>query len=566
MTDVELINSIDDLINDIKGSIREAGIDKDSSEFQILTEIFLYKFLNDKFKYEAKKISKKLNVAQDFDKALNELTDTEFDELTINLGSTAIINKNQTISYLYANREYFDGDGHLFDWLFDKTLIDIGKQNIDIFSVLTENNNKITLFDGVCRNIVDERKRTAFAKSVISKLVDAANFEYVFSEKYDFFATVFEHLISEYNSNGGGANAEYYTPTTIAQVIAKILVDEPVQNVEVCDPTAGSGTLLMAIAHEIGEDKCTIYSQDLTQKSVKLLRLNLILNNLTHSLPNVKQADLLEFPQFYNDAKNNLRQFDFIVSNPPFKTNFSSTHDKCLDDRNIRVFDKPILIDGNEVKEQKRFFAGVPNIPPSKKESMAIYLLVIQHILYSLKDTGRAGIVVPTKFLDWTDKIATKIRRYLIDNKWLKAVVSMPSNVFANTGTSVSVLFIDKSKNYNDVFLLDASKLGKESSIKINNKKVKKTILEKSDLSYIIDIIKNRKPDDNSVLKTTDEISKKNHSLVAGQYFEIKLERVNWTEEEFKQRMENYDKELRKLFAESHELEEQILKDLGELK
>ena len=79
MTDVELINSIDDLINGIKGSIREAGIDKDSSEFQILTEIFLYKFLNDKFKYEAKKISQKLNAAQDFDKALNELTDSEFD-------------------------------------------------------------------------------------------------------------------------------------------------------------------------------------------------------------------------------------------------------------------------------------------------------------------------------------------------------------------------------------------------------------------------------------------------------------------------------------------------------
>ena len=142
----------------------------------------------------------------------------------------------------------------------------------------------------------------------------------------------------------------------------------------------------------------------------------------------------------------------------------------------------------------------------------------------------------------------------------------MPSDVFANTGTSVSVLFIDKSVSYNDVFLLDASKLGKESSIKINNRKVKKTILEKTDLNYIVSTVKNRKPDDNSVLKTTEEISQKNYSLVAGQYFEIKLERVNWTEEEFRQRMENYDKELRKLFEESHELERLILNDLGDLK
>lgn len=558
MNEVELINNIDELISKIKKSINDAGIDKDSSEFQIVTEIFLYKFLNDKFKYESKKVNNKLKSATNWDEAYASLTDDEYNELIINISSDcAVINKNQTISYLYSQREYLDKDGNNFAWLFDKTLVDISNQNIEEFSVSTNSQDKIKLFEGVCKYIIDQNKRNSFAKDIIAKLIDSTNFEVVFSEKYDFFSTIFEHLISEYNSNGGGTNAEYYTPKSIAQVIAKILVDESVQNVEVCDPTAGSGTLLMAIAHEIGEDKCTIYSQDLTQKSVKLLRLNLILNGLTHSLPNIKQADLLEFPQFLNDSKNNLRQFDFIVSNPPFKTDFSATHEKCTSDSYVRI------ING---KEQARFFAGVPNIPNKDKDKMAIYLLVIQHILYSLKDNGKAGIVVPTKFLDWTDKIATGIRQYLIDNKWLKAVVSMPSNVFANTGTSVSVIFIDKSNKHEDVVMLDASKLGRQESIKINNKSVKKTILEKKDLDYIIDAICNRKIDDNLVIKDTETISKKKYSLVAGQYFDIKVERVNWTEEEFKERMSNYDIELRKLFAESHALEEQILKDIGELK
>lgn len=558
MNEVELINNIDELISKIKKSINDAGIDKDSSEFQIVTEIFLYKFLNDKFKYESKKVNNKLKNATNWDEAYASLTDDEYNELIINISSDcAVINKNQTISYLYSQREYLDKDGNNFAWLFDKTLVDISNQNIEEFSVSTNSQDKIKLFEGVCKYIIDQNKRNSFAKDIIAKLIDSTNFEVVFSEKYDFFSTIFEHLISEYNSNGGGTNAEYYTPKSIAQVIAKILVDESVQNVEVCDPTAGSGTLLMAIAHEIGEDKCTIYSQDLTQKSVKLLRLNLILNGLTHSLPNIKQADLLEFPQFLNDSKNNLRQFDFIVSNPPFKTDFSATHEKCTSDSYVRI------ING---KEQARFFAGVPNIPNKDKDKMAIYLLVIQHILYSLKDNGKAGIVVPTKFLDWTDKIATGIRQYLIDNKWLKAVVSMPSNVFANTGTSVSVIFIDKSNKHEDVVMLDASKLGRQESIKINNKSVKKTILEKKDLDYIIDAICNRKIDDNLVIKDTETISKKKYSLVAGQYFDIKVERVNWTEEEFKERMSNYDIELRKLFAESHALEEQILKDIGELK
>ena len=362
-------------------------------------------------------------------------------------------------------------------------------------------------------------------------------------------------MISEYNSNGGGVNAEYYTPKSVAQIIARILINGDVQNVEVCDPTAGSGTLLMAIAHEIGEDKCTIYSQDLTQKSVKLLRLNLILNNLTHSLPNVKQADILEYPQFNNDAKTDLRDFDYIVSNPPFNVDFSMTHAACLKDPHVKA------------NGHKRFFAGVPSIPKKDKKSMKIYLLVLQHIIYSLKENGKAGIVVPTKFLDLRDGIAVAIRKYLVDKKYLKAVVTMPPQIFANTGTSVSVLFIDKENLHDEIYLMDASSIGTKDSIEINDKKVKRTVLNKEDEDYIVNNINNRSIiTDISVEKDIETINKKNYSLCAGQYFDISLPITKITASELKEKTIKYDDDLKKLFGKTESLRNNVINSLGGIK
>jgi hypothetical protein len=96
-------------------------------------------------------------------------------------------------------------------------------------------------------------------------------------------------LIKDYNKDGGGKYAEYFTPHAVAKIMAACLVTKPVKNVTCYDLSAGSGTLLMALAHAIGEDRCSIFSQDISQKSSNLLRLNLILNNLVHSIPNIIQ-------------------------------------------------------------------------------------------------------------------------------------------------------------------------------------------------------------------------------------------------------------------------------------
>lgn len=169
-----------------------------------------------------------------------------------------------------------------------------------IFSVRTGGQSKMRLFSGISQHVIEAEKKDDFCRAIIDKIAECS-FDSVFEQKYDFFAQIFEYLIKDYNKDFG-KYAEYYTPHSIASIIAKIMVPNGVKNVTVYDPAAGSGTLVLALAHEIGESNCTIYTQDISQKSNEFLRLNLILNNLVHSLPNVVHDDTLLRP-YHKNAK-----------------------------------------------------------------------------------------------------------------------------------------------------------------------------------------------------------------------------------------------------------------------
>ena len=194
---------------------------------------------------------------------------------------------------------------------------------------------------------------------------------------------------------------------------------------------------------------------------------------------------------------------------------------------------------------------------------MAIYQCFLQHILYILKSSGKAAVVVPTGFLTASSGIPLKIKQRIVDNGWLKGVVSMPSNIFANTGTNVSVVFIDKSNTDGKVILIDASKLGEK--IKIDNNQ--KTVLREFEIKQIIETFKQQKEEEDfSKVVAFNDIKQKKYSISAGQYFDIKIEYVDITEEEFNQRMAEHKQQLTEMFAESHKLEEEILKQLKQLK
>ena len=538
MTTQEFEKETKALIDSLKSICANYGLGNDGNEFKIITQVFLYKFLNDKFVHEIKLIEPKLAEVANLHDALQAYPADDFEMLLMQMSeSTARIQPNQMIPSLF-NRQ----NEPKFDEIFDNTLTGIAKENIDIFSVLTNGGEKLVLFENISKYVTDNRDE--FCKAIINKLV-GFSFEPIFSQKFDFFATIFEYLIKDYNTNSGGKYAEYFTPHSVAAIMAKCLVQGEVSNVSCYDPSAGSGSLLMNLAHQIGEDRCTLYSQDISQKSSNLLRLNLILNNLVHSIPNIVKGNTILDP-YHREEDGSLMKFDYIVSNPPFKLDFSD-----------------FSADLDTKANNERFFAGVPNVPKAKKESMSIYLMFIQHIIYSLSARGKAAIVVPTGFITAQSGIERKIRERLVESKMLRGVVSMPSNIFATTGTNVSVLFIDKSNAKGDIVLMDASKLGTT----VKDGKNQKTLLSPEEEQLIIDTFNGHQAvEDFTVVVSYDQIKEKNYSFSAGQYFEVKIEYVDITAEAFAAKMDAFKTNLNTLFAESRELEAEIQKQLGGLK
>ncbi|MFA8100018.1 class I SAM-dependent DNA methyltransferase [Escherichia coli] len=542
MVELEFRDKTKALIDSLKSICANYGLGNDGNEFKIITQAFLYKFLNDKFAFEAKQKDKSIASAESWEDALSAMSEDQLKKLQQRMApDTARLKPHHFIRYLYNRQNAAD-----FARTFDDTLMDIAATNNDVFAVKTDGGAKVVLFERLSQYIADESKRDDFCRAIINKLADFS-FERIFTQKFDFYATIFEYLIKDYNSNSGGKYAEYYTPHAVARIMAEILVPKAqqgvVRNVSCYDPSAGSGTLLMNVAHAIGEDRCSIFAQDISQKSSSLLRLNLILNNLVHSIPNVIQGNTILHP-FHKDGSA-LKRFDYIVSNPPFKMDFSDFRD-----------------DLDSKENQQRFFAGIPKVKAKARDKMEIYQLFLQHIIFSLKPDGKAAVVVPTGFVTAQSGIDKGIREHLVKNKMLAGVVSMPSNIFATTGTNVSILFIDAS-NKEKVVLIDASNLGE----KVKDGKNQKTVLTEEEEQRICEVFNNKwSEEDFSVVVSYDDIAGKNYSFSAGQYFDVKIEYTDMTPEQFAAKMKGFTENLESLFSQSRELEAEIKKQMAGLK
>ncbi len=517
-------DSIKAMIDALKALSTDLGLSNTGDEYKIISELFTYKFLNDKllFEFEHRK-----------DK------EETFEEFVYYADSkTAKMNEEHLVHNLYHKQNQED-----FHKIFDIALEEVSELNKDIYSVETTLGNKKPLFEPLSVYLRDEDKELELAKRAINILYKY-KFSNIFDGGFDYFSTIFQYLLKDYNKDSG-KYAEYFTPLSTGKIIAKILYnDTPVTNVTIYDPAAGSGTLVLSLADLIGTNNCTIYTQDISQKSTQFLRINFILNKLSHSLNFVKEGNTLTTPAHKDGEK--LRKYHFIVSNPPFKTDFSS------------------MVETLKTDPYKRFFAGIPKVPDKKKESMSIYLPFLQHIIYSLKDkVGKAAIVVPTGFLTAQSGIEFKIREKLIKEKMLKGVVSMPSNIFATTGTNVSILFLDKANTEGEIVLVDASKLGS----KVKDGKNQKTVLSPEEEQLIINTFINKEKIENlSVTVSYADIISKHYNFSAGPYFELKMEHIEISQEEFENKLSGIKKILGDYFKESKSLEKEILMELEDLK
>ena len=157
--------------------------------------------------------------------------------------------------------------------------------------------------------------------------------------------------------------------------------------------------------------------------------------------------------------------------------------------------------------------------------------------------------------------IPKKIREYLVKNRMLRGVVSMPSNIFATTGTNVSILFVDRENTDGEVILMDASKLGTKEKLDGKNQR---TVLSPEEIANIIDTFNAGKAEDDFCVSVSyADIEAKKLSFSAGQYFEVKIEYVELSPEEFAEKMNGFTTRLDELFAESRRLEDEIKVQLG---
>lgn len=552
MADIlQLERDIKEIIDELKGTCQTAGLTGSAAEEVVITSTFLYKFLNDKFVWNLSKFSEQIGMSQEnILENMNDSLDAFYDTFAEDVAFT----KEDMITELIKLVS-----GPKFYEKFDDVLEHISNNPKNgVFSVETADGERKPLFTRITEN-VEASKRNNFAKSLLA-IIAKSKFDFgeAFENHFDFYSSIFEYLIKDYNV-ASGVYAEYFTPQAVSSIIARILVKmSPVKDTvyEITDPSAGSGSLILHLANELGDgsfgNKARVFTQDISQKSTRFLRINMLLNGLTESLDNIVEGDTLLTPAHFKvkgDPNSGLKKFDYITSNPPFKIDFSSTRD----------------IIENKWSASDRFFAGVPKVANKNKGGMSIYLLFIQHILYSLKDDGKAAIVVPTGFITAQSGIEKKIRERIIDNEWLKGVISMPSNIFANTGTNVSILFIDKTNNEesSNVILVDASKLGK----KVKDGKNQRTVLSSGEISRIENtFIHQEEIDDFSVKVSYEQIRSKNYSFSAGQYFEVKVQYVELTQEEFGHKIDNSRIKLDDLFLKGKLLGDSIINAIEDLK
>lgn len=245
----------------------------------------------------------------------------------------------------------------------------------------------------------------------------------------DIIGDVYEYLISKFASQAGKKAGEFYTPKEVSITLAKLV--NPKSGARICDPTCGSGSLLIKAAKEVGAKDFSLFGQEMNGSTWALCKMNMFLHEVDAA--RIEWEDTIRHPLLVeNDA---LMKFDVVIANPPFSL------DKW----------------GQEIAANDRFGRFTRGIPPKSKGDWAF---ILHMIATAIEGKGRVGVVVPHGVL-FRSGSEGAIRKSLIEDNLLDAVVGLPSNLFYGAGIPAALLVFDKSrklKGKGDVLFIDASR------------------------------------------------------------------------------------------------------------
>lgn len=297
----------------------------------------------------------------------------------------------------------------------------------------------------------------------------AIDFKYNRASGDDIIGDAYEYFMMKFAQESGKSKGQFYTPSEVSRTIARLIgigeiKQEPNKKWTLYDPACGSGSLLIRAADEApvdenGDTIVSIFGQEKDTSTAGLAKMNLILHQ--KGTGEICSGNTLQNPK-YLDAHGQLRKFDFVVMNPPFS-------DKSW-------------TDGIKPREDEfKRFDGFADIPPEKNGDYAWFL----HVLKSLNSTGKAGIVMPHGILFRGNSEET-IRKQILEKKYIKAIVSLPANLFFGTGIPACIVIIDKENTdkRKGIFLIDASRGFKKDG--------NKNRLREQDIERIVQAYTNR--------------------------------------------------------------------------
>lgn len=301
----------------------------------------------------------------------------------------------------------------------------------------------------------------------------------------DAFGDAYEFLMTMYASNAGKSGGEFFTPQEVSELLARITVVGKEDVNKVYDPACGSGSLLLQFAKILGKDKVRIgfFGQEVNITTYNLCRINMWLHDIDYTKFDIALGDTLIEPKHWDDEP-----FEAIVSNPPYSIKWEGN-------------DNPLLI--NDPR-----FAPAGVLAPKSKADLAF----IMHCLSWLASNGTAAIVCFPGVL-YRGGAEQKIRKYLVDNNYIDAIIQLPENLFFGTSIATCIMVLKRSKSDNNILFIDASK----EFIKVTNNNK----LTSENIQNILNAYIERKDIDHfAKLASREEVEEFDYNLSVTSYVE----------------------------------------------
>jgi len=338
--------------------------------------------------------------------------------------------------------------------------------------------------------------------------------------EHDVIGNTYMYLISRFASDSGKKGGEFYTPTEVAILLAKLV--QPQEGDRICDPACGSASLLIRCANQIGTQNYSLYGQESNGSTWALAKMNVFLNEKDNA--RIEWGDTIRNPKLIEHDR--LMTFDVVVANPPFSL------DKW----------------GYEEAEKDRFRRFHRGVPPKSKGD---YAFITHMVETANEDGGRVGVIVPHGVL-FRGGAEGKIRQQLIEENLLDAVIGLPSNLFFGTGIPAAILIFKKGRKKKDILFIDASREYEDG--KNQNR------LRRQDIAKILDTyIQWKTVDKYSYVATLDEVRENDYNLNIPRYVDTFEEEEEVDIAAVQKEIEGLEKEL----AEVRQKMDGYLKELG---